>query len=153
MVRSNEPEQQSTDIEMFNSLLRCELTAAETYDQAINRFEDERILADLQTIQEEHLQAEILLREKVLALGGEPVEVSQPWSTCAAAMSSATNSTGPATTLAALRQGEEHSINAFEDLLKQEHVNLECQNLIRATLLPAGRKHVAELNRLMGGMS
>jgi len=139
------------EIDMLNSLLRGQLSAVETYDQAVIRFEDPRLLADLQTIREEHIEAEILLREKVLQMGGEPVDTSGPWVTCTAAFSGETGATGPATALAALRQGEEHSINALEDSLKHENINLDCKNLIRTNLLPTGRKHVAELNRLMGG--
>jgi len=149
----NERDQTTSDIDTLNSLLRCQLAAVETYDQAINKFEDQRVLADLQTIREEHLQAEILLREKVLQLGGEPVEDAELWGACAAAMAGEANAVGPATALSALRQGEEHSINEFEDSLKHENINTDCKNLIRTNLLPASRQHVAELNRLMGGMN
>jgi hypothetical protein len=142
-----------TDIETLNSLLRGQLAAVETYDRAINKFEDPHLLSDLQTIREEHLQGEILLREKVIQLGGEPVESSEPWGACTAAITGSEKVVGPATALAALRQGEEQSINEFEDSLKHENMNLECKNLIRTNLLPTGRKHVAELNRLMGGMT
>jgi hypothetical protein len=142
-----------SDIDTLNSLLRCQLAAVETYDQAMHKFDDSHVLADLQTIRQEHIDAEILLREKVLQSGGEPVETSGPWGACAAAISGEANVIGPATALAALRQGEEHAINEFEDTLKHENVNLDCKNLIRTNLLPISRKHVAELNRLMGGMN
>jgi hypothetical protein len=153
MNTTKEHNESMTDIETLNSLLRCQLAAVETYDRAISKFVDPHLLADLQTIREEHLQAEILLRERVLELGGEPVDASEPWSACAAAITGAEKVIGPATALAALRQGEEHSINEFEDSLKHENMNVESKNLIRSNLLPTSRKHVAELNRLMGGMS
>jgi hypothetical protein len=149
----HEHEPAISDIDTLNSLLRCQLAAVETYDQAMHKFDDSHVLADLQTIRQEHIDAEILLREKVLQLGGEPVEASGPWGACAAASSGEANVIGPATALAALRQGEEHAINEFEDTLKHENVNLDCKNLIRTNLLPISRKHVAELNRLMGGMN
>jgi Domain of unknown function (DUF2383) len=141
----------STDI--LNSLLQGQLAAVETYDQALIRFEDPHLLADLQLIREEHVQAEILLREKVLELGGEPVDFSGPWASCTAALAGETKATGPATALAALRQGEEHSVNELEEALKHENINFDCKDLIRISLLPTIRKHVADLNRLMGGMA
>jgi hypothetical protein len=153
MKSTNGHQHSVTDIETLNCLLRCQLAAVETYDRAIDKFEDPHVLADLHAIREEHLQAEILLREKVLQLGGEPVEASEPWGACAAAINAAEKVMGPATALAALRQGEEHSINEFEDSLKHENIDLDCKNLIRSNLLPISRKHIAELNRLMGGMS
>jgi len=150
---SNEYDHEISEVEMLNSLLRCQQAAVATYDQAIRKLEDSRVLADLHTIREEHVQAERLLREKVLQLGGEPIEASGPWGACAATISGEEKAIGPATALAALRQGEEHSINEFEDSLNHNEVNSDCKNLIRSNLLPIGRKHVAELNRLMGGMN
>jgi hypothetical protein len=152
MNSTKEPDHSITEIDTLNSLLRCQLAAIETYDRAINKLEDQHVLADLQAIREEHLLAETLLREVVLELGGEPVDASEPWSACSAAITGAEKVIGPATALAALKQGEEHSINEFEDSLKHENMNVESKNLIRSNLLPTSRKHVAELNRLMGGM-
>jgi hypothetical protein len=153
MNSTKEHDRSINEIDTLNSLLLCQLAAVETYDRAIDKFEDHHVLADLQAIREEHLQAEILLREKVLESGGEPVAASEPWGACTAAITGAEKVMGPATALAALRQGEEHSINEFEDSLKHENLNLDCKNLIRSNLLPTSRKHVAELDRLMGGMS
>lgn len=149
----NENANAISEIDTLNSLLRGELSAVDTYDQAMQKFEDSRLLADLQMIRQEHVEAEVILREKVLQMGGEPVESSEPWGACAAAISGDASVVGPATALAALRQGEEHTINEFEDTLKHENVNFDCKNLIRTNLLPVSRKHVAELNRLMGGMT
>jgi hypothetical protein len=150
MSPTNEHEHSISEIDTLNSLLRGQLAAVETYDQAINKFEDPQLLADLQAIREEHLEAEIILREKVLELGGEPVDAAGPWQTCAAAMAGESKSMGLATALAALQQGEEQSINELEDSLHQE-MNNDSKNLIRSNFLPQGRKHVEDLNRLMGG--
>jgi hypothetical protein len=153
MTTLNEHSQEISEIDSLNSLLRCQLAAVDTYDQAMHKFDDSHLLADLQTIRQEHAEAEVTLREKILERGGKPVEASGPWGACAAAIIGEANMIGPATALAALCQGEEHTINEFEDTLKHENVNLDCKTLIRTNLLPTSRKHVAELNRLMGGMT
>lgn len=152
MNTSNGFDHEVPEVEMLISLLRCQHGAVETYDQALLKLEDPHVLADLHMIREEHAQAETLLRQKVQELGGKPVEASGPWGACAAAIISEENTVGLATALAALRQGEEHSINEFEDTLKHNGIKPDSKNLIRSQLLPASRKHVAELNRLMGGM-
>ena len=152
MNTSNGFEHEIPEVEMLNSLLRCQQAAVVTYDEALHKVEDPHVLADLHTIREEHAQAETLLRQKVQELGGNPTEASGPWGACAAVITNGENALGLATALAALRQGEEHSINEFEDTLKHDDMNPNCKNLIRSQLLPATRKHVAELNRLMGGM-
>lgn len=140
-----------SDVETLNCLLRSELAAVETYGQVLTKCEDPHVLTDLQNIREEHVKAEILLREKVVQFGGDPVDSSEPWSACAAAVATDAQVVAPVTALAALKQGEEHVINEFEDSLKHKFTNAECKNLILSNLLPTSRKHVAELNRLMGG--
>jgi hypothetical protein len=153
MKTTHDPGNSATDIDALNSLLLGQMAAVESYDLAINKFEDPHILTGLQSIREEHLQAEIQLREKVLQMGGGPVETSEPWGACSAAITHTEKVACPATALAALKQGEEHSINEFEDSLKNESISANCKQVVQTNLLPTGRKHVAELNRLMGGMS
>jgi len=144
--------QGACDTDTLNCLLRGQLSAVETYDRAMEKLEDQHVLADLHRIREEHARAASLLREKVIQFGGMPVESPGPWSAFTAVTTDAGQGIGPATALCALRQGEEHVINEDEDSLKHEDVNAECKNLIRTELLPNGRNQVAELNRLMGGM-
>jgi hypothetical protein len=79
MNTANVNENAISEIDTLNSLLRGELSAVDTYDQAMQKFEDTRLLADLQMIRQEHVEAEVILREKVLQIGGEPVESSEPW--------------------------------------------------------------------------
>jgi len=141
------------DVDALNSLLRSQLAALETYDRAMSKFEDHHLIAELQGIREEHARAIAQLRERVIQFGGEPCEGSDLWGACAAAITGPEQVIGPTTALAALRQGEEHSINELEDVLKNENVNTECKKLLRTDLLPCSRKHVEELNRLMGGMN
>jgi len=140
------------DTDALNSLLRGELSAVETYDQAMTKFEDPTVLTDLLEIREAHAHAGVRLREQVVRFGGTPSNSSGPWGTFAAAVTGTAKVLGPGTALAALKQGEEHGINEYDEALANEDVNPECKELIRADLLPRCRRHVAELDRLMGGM-
>lgn len=142
----------SCDTDALNALLRGELSAVETYEQAMEKFEDQHILTDLQKIHEQHAHAAQALRERVAHFGGEPSAGSGPWGAFAAAITGTAKVIGPATALCALRQGEEHGINEYEGALKNEEVDSECKEIIRSDLLPKSRWHVEELNRLMGGM-
>jgi hypothetical protein len=62
------------------------------------------------------------------------------------------NVAGPAMALAMLRQGEEQGITGYEAALENNRIHPDCLRTIRATLLPACRKHVEQLNSLLGGM-
>lgn len=142
----------SCDTDALNSLLRGELSAVETYDQAMTKFEDQTVLLELSRIREEHARAIGVLREKVVRFGAAPAESSGPWGAFASAVTGTAKVLGPATALSALQQGEEHGINEYEEALKNEDVHPDCKDAISAELLPRCRKHVENLNRLVGGM-
>jgi len=138
------------DTKALNSLLRGELAAVETYDQAITKFEDHQIIADITNIRAEHARSVEKLREKVIRFQGEPAKSSGPWGTFAAAVTATAKLLGPSTALSALRQGEEHGINEYEEALENEDVHPDCKDMIRTDLLPKCRQHVAELERHLG---
>ena len=140
------------DTHALNALLRGEMAAVETYTQVLGTSDDQEMIADLQKIRDEHSRAVRLLRDHVVRFGGNPVESPGPWSAFAAVVTGATKGIGPCTALAALRQGEEHGISEYESALENEGINPECHQLMRTDLLPACRKHVEELNSLLGGM-
>jgi uncharacterized protein (TIGR02284 family) len=140
------------DTEALNSLLRGEVSAAETYTQAMGKFDDQQVLATLQRIREEHGRAVQEWRDRVVQFGGTPSEGSGAWGTFAAAVTGTAKAVGPGIVLAALKQGEEHGIGQYEAALENQDVHPDCHQLIRTDLLPACRKHVAELDRLIGGM-
>jgi hypothetical protein len=137
----------------LNTLLLGELAAVETYDQAMEKLEDQHVLGDLQRFREEHARAVRVLSEQIVTRGGQPAACTGPWGAFAAVVAGTKHVDGPATALLALRQGEEHGLNGCEDALGNEAVSLECKEAIRAELLPRLRGHVEELNRLMGGMT
>jgi hypothetical protein len=140
------------DIDALNPLLRGEMAAVETYTQALGKFDDLNVIADLQKIRDEHSKVVRALRDHVIEFGGHPAESTGPWGAFTSAVTTTAKAIGPATVLAALRQGEEHGISEYEAALENEHIHPECQRTIRVDLLPACRKHIEELNRLLGGM-
>lgn len=137
----------NADTGAVNSLLRCELSAVDTYDQAMRSFEDQHVLADLQTIREDHSRAVQLLQGQASRVGEQQVESPGPWSAF-----TATSEMSKTLGLAALKQGEQHAINEYEESLRNEGVKPECKKLIREELLPSDKAHVEKLDRLMGGM-
>lgn len=139
------------DTDALNALLRGELSAVETYTRAMSTFDDLELIADLQQIRDEHSRAVRELRDRVVAFGGTPADSSGVWGAFTAAVGDGAEAVGAATVLAALRQGEEYGATEYEAALENDGIHLECQRAIRADLLPAARRHVEELNRLLGG--
>ena len=137
----------SADVEALNSLLRGEMSAVETYDQAHGKFTNRPVLLELNRIRDEHRDSAPVLRGKILDCGGEPSESSGPWGTFAQAVTGTAKVLGPVSVLAALKQGEEHGISDYEKMLHDEDVSEDCKDLVQTDLLPKCRLHVTSLER------
>jgi uncharacterized protein (TIGR02284 family) len=142
---ANTPKQ--TDL--LNSLLRGELAATETYQQALARLGDEPGAADLRQVHEEHRWAANELRKYVHRYGSQPDQGSGAWGAFAKAVEGAAKLLGNTAALKALKEGEESGVKAYEDALRDERLSEDCQELIRTKLLPQTQDHIPVLDRLM----
>ncbi len=137
------------NVDTLNSLLRAELSAVESYEDALARFESEPIADDLRRIAAEHWGAVNTLRDHVIGYGGEPSYGSGPWGYFTAVITGAANLIGPETMLLALQRGEEHGISLYEDAACEPDLVDDCRILIAGRLLPQTRTHVQTLHRLL----
>jgi hypothetical protein len=141
---------QTFDAEAVNALLRRELAAVAVYTQALAIFGNEAVIAELQRIRAEHRRAVCHLRDGLVAGGAPPADGGGVWGAFGSESAGA-KALGPATVLAMLRQGEESGITEYEAALEGAELHPDCLRAIQAELLPACRRHVEELNRLLGG--
>ena len=132
-----------------NSLLRGEISATETYQQALAKVGDDPKAADLRRIHQEHREAANALRQHVRDQGGEPEHGSGAWGAFAKAIEGTAKLFGDATALRALRQGEQSGLSSYENALKDDSLPTECKNYLRNTLIPQTREHVTVLDRLI----
>lgn len=135
-------------IEVCNSLLRGELSAIETYEQAIEKFQEEPDRGTLQEVRDEHERSALRLREHVIEMGAEPATGSGAWGSFAQAVEGTAKLLGESPALAALEAGENHGIDEYEEALRNANVMEEIKTVIRGDLLPALSEHVATLGRL-----
>jgi len=137
------------DVNAVNALLRGEIAAVETYDEAITSFDDAPETDELGAIREEHRRAVAALCDQVRGFGGEPAHGSGTWGAFASAVTGAARGIGPQTVLAALKQGEEHGTQEYLAALDNPEIADECRFLIRTELLPKSHAHVAALGRMI----
>lgn len=135
-------------INALNKLLRGELSAIETYTQAIEKFAGSPEANILERIRAEHNESAETLRSLVSATGGSPDASSGPWGTFAQAIEGTAKLLGDAAALKALIEGEEHGITEYEEALADEDLDDEAKASIRDALLPALFDHVATLDAL-----
>ena len=136
-----------TNTEICNSLLRGELSAIETYTQAIDKFADHQVGSPQIRIRSEHEAAAASLREIIGEGGEKPATGSGPWGAFATAVEGAATLFGESPALAILQQGEEHGVSEYEDALADDDLDEPAMRLIRDKLLPAQRSHIAALKQ------
>jgi uncharacterized protein (TIGR02284 family) len=137
-------------IDALNGMLRGELAATETYDQALEKIDEDGIRAVLRRIRVEHYQAVQALEEHIHYFGGEPVSNSGTWGSFARLVEGAATVLGVVPTLRALREGEEQGRHDYERALEGDTLPSECRSLVKSTLLPQTQAHIASLDRLLG---
>jgi hypothetical protein len=137
--------------EPLNSLLRGELAAVETYQQALTKVSTEPGAFELRNLEREHRQAAELLRQHIVQRGGRPAEDSGVWGTWARAVEGTAKLFGNAAALRALREGEEHGVGSYESALQNDTLDGDSKELIRSTLLPRTRAHLPTLDRFLNG--
>jgi uncharacterized protein (TIGR02284 family) len=151
-LQEHHPMATSTNSDMIstlNSLLRGELAATETYQQALARAGSEPGADALRQIHAEHREAANTLRQTVHNHGGKPDQDSGAWGTLAKSLTRAAKLLGNSATIKALKEGEEQGIKSYEEALKDATLPADCQELIRGTLLPQTRSHIPVLDRML----
>lgn len=135
-------------IKVCNSLLRGELSAIETYGQAIRKHSDSPAAERLRDIRSEHITAAKLLADNVREMGGEPETDSGGWGVFAKTVQGAANLFGPGSAIESLQKGEEAGRGDYESALANDEVMAECKAMISDKLLPAVRSHISQLEGL-----
>ena len=139
-------------VNSLNSLLRGELSAVETYEQALAKLDDTKGSNELRRIHEEHQEAVSTLRQHVHQHGGQPHQGSGAWGAFARAVEGTAKLLGNDAALKALKEGEEHGIKQYEAILQNAEMPADCKAVISSTLLPRTRQHIPVLDRLMAGL-
>jgi uncharacterized protein (TIGR02284 family) len=137
-----------TDTTALNSLLRGEMSAIETYRQAIEKFAGETGIDQLQSFRKDHRDAADALWHHIESHGGKPSEDSGPWGTFAKAVEGTAKLFGNAAALKALKEGEEHGLKDYQDALDSGNLPADCRDLL-LSFVPRMRQHVQVLDGLI----
>ena len=136
-------------VDVCNSLLRGEISAVETYVQAIKNLDDASNNDFLEQIRFDHESNAAALRAIVLEANGVPSTSSGPWGGFAKVVEGAATLIGETPALMVLRQGEEHGINVYNDALANPNVSDTLKKLIHEELLPSLNDHLIDLKSLI----
>ena len=130
----------------LNSFLRGEISAVETYKQALDKVTDPAIRSQLQSCEEDHEQRVELLRARITELGGKPDTGSGAWGVWAKLVQGGGNLLGEKTALQALEEGEDHGLNDYRRDL--DELDSETRTWVESNLLPKAEQTHGALSTL-----
>jgi bacterioferritin (cytochrome b1) len=145
-------ERKNPVVDDLNDLLRSELSAVETYRQALDKNrnqygEDARFLL-LSQMMRDHEQAASQLRELVQRMGGVAANDSGAWGTWSKTVMGAAKLLGDKSALKALKEGEESGIKEYRSALRDRTPPPEIQQVV-STIVTREEEHVRQLDRLI----
>src|SRR5690349_21868968 len=118
----------------LNSLLRGEISAVETYRQALSKLDRVAFRNTLEDCARSHETRVQLLRSEVLRRGGEPAEGSGAWGSFAKLVEGAATAFGDKAAVAALEEGEDHGRNDYKREL--DSLDPTARQFVQSQLLP-----------------
>jgi uncharacterized protein (TIGR02284 family) len=140
-------------VTQLNSLLRGEISAAETYRMAIDKIvasPSSDNVGLLREIQEEHGRAAQGIRDRIRELGGEASDTSGAWGIWAKTVQGTMNLLGDTSSLKALKEGEEHGLKDYQEAL--DDVDASSAQLIQNQFIPAQQRHINLLDQLLNSV-
>jgi uncharacterized protein (TIGR02284 family) len=144
--QSYESTSSENTLDRLNTYLRGELSAVETYRQAVEKVEDEFLRSSLYELSVSHQQRVTLLRGRISQLGGEPATTSGAWGGFAKVVEGGAKVFGVKSALAALEEGEDHGLKMYRDDL--DNLDASLQAFVLNELLPEQQRTHDEMSNL-----
>jgi len=133
-------------VDALNGFLRGEISAVETYRQAIEKLGSSPTRLQLEDCRRSHEQRVARLREWVARLGGEPARESGSWGAFARLVEGGAKTFGERAAVSALEEGEDHGLKLYRDDLSK--LDPASRQLVETDLLPAQERTHASLSTL-----
>jgi demethoxyubiquinone hydroxylase (CLK1/Coq7/Cat5 family) len=139
-------------VELMNSFLRGEISAVETYRQALDKIDNPGATRSLlQQCMQSHQQRVDTLRTQVRRLGGSPAEGSGPWGAFAKLVEGGAKLFGEKAAIAALEEGEDHGRDDYRrDVAKLEG---EVKTFVTTNIMPEQERTHRALSDLKRSLS
>lgn len=131
-----EAREQSVDV--LNSFLRGEISAVETYRQALEKVERPQITTQLQDCMQSHKQRVSFLSDQIRSLGGTPSTSSGVWGAFAKAVEGSAKTFGEKAAIAALEEGEDHGRNDYRRDI--DKLDATSRQVIETRVLPEQKR-------------
>jgi osmotically-inducible protein OsmY len=144
-----------SQINGLNRCLRSELSAIETYRQALDRdrqnygshMEFQRLSENLR----DHEDAHARLRDAIRSWGGEPSNDAGAWGTWSKIIMGAAKLFGDRAALKALKEGEESGLEEYERYMR-EHARSQDDLRLVSELMARQQRHIRGLDEILAAL-
>jgi hypothetical protein len=133
-------------IDTLNAFLRGEISAVETYQQALEKLDAFSARQQLEECKRSHQQRVEKLRRQITQMGGTPSEGSGPWGAFTKLFEGGAQLFGEKAAIAALEEGEDHGLRLYRDDI--DKLDLQSRQLVEMDLLPAQERTHSFLSSL-----
>lgn len=139
-------ENKTQTVDQLNSFLRGEISAVETYRQALDKIKDQEMVRNLRECQQSHQQRVNLLSDRIKQLGGSPASGSGAWGSFTKLVTGGAAAFGDKAAIAALEEGEDHGIRDYKTDLSK--LDPDSRKLVEQQILPAQQRTHQSLSNL-----
>lgn len=139
-------------VKTIEKLLKNELSATETYQQALENYRvpgGQFVANALTPIFSDHKAAVSSLEAEILKQGGTPKKGTGAWGSWAKMILEGASLLGKQTAIKVLLEGEKSGEEDYEAALRDAALPPELLTMIETKLLPAQHSHVRTLDRLL----
>jgi hypothetical protein len=123
-------------MKQIDELIRGEMAAVKSIDAILAKLKDQNEIKELTTIKADHLKAVDILKPYLEDSFKDQEFKSGPWSAFASAFTGGASLFGDKAALNALKVGEQHSLNEYQEFLKDNKIKPEVRQIISSELLP-----------------
>jgi hypothetical protein len=100
-------------VDTLNKFLRGELSAVETYQQALEKLRESAFVIQLADVRRAHEDRVQFLRQEISRLGGRSADSSGPWGGFAKLVEGGAKLFGEKAAISALEEGEDHGLKLY----------------------------------------
>ena len=137
---------QNATVATLNGFLRGEISAVETYRQALEKFQTSPARVELEQCRRSHEQRVERLRQEVMRLGGQPEEGSGAWGSFARLVEGSAKAFGEKAAISALEEGEDHGLKLYRDEIGK--LDATARLVVESEVLPAQERTHQSLSTL-----
>lgn len=134
--------------ESIDKILRGEFSAMESYEQLMEKVNDDPEIERLEQFRDDHKKAASFWKMQVKREGKVPENSSSIWGKVVETFVGASKLAGNTAALKAIKKGEEHGLSLYEDMLNSDDLTPSQKVKITQEFIPNQMKHIESINAI-----